>query len=135
MRHERPLIVLVNDDPVAVELLTDRFADAGYQTSGCLSSGEAPAIIRREQPDLVVLDLQMERPDAGVTLLELLRRVPATQAMPVIVCTADRWLLSHSAEQLHALGCAVVPKPFDLDALLATVRARLASSAAIRVGV
>ena len=61
--------------------------------------------------------------------------VPATQAIPVIFCTADHWLLTHSAEQLHALGCAVVPKPFDLDALLATVRAWLASSTAIAAGV
>ena len=135
MRHERPLIVLVDDDPAVVELLSDRFADTGYQTIGCLSTREAPSIIRREQPDLVVLDLQLERPDASVTLLELLRRDPATQALPVIVCTADGWLLTRSAEQLHALGCAVVPKPVDPDGLLATVRAWLASSAAIAVGV
>jgi CheY-like chemotaxis protein len=135
MRHEPPLIVLVDDDPAGVELLTEWFAGSGYQAIGCLSSSEAPTVIRREQPDLVVLHLHMGRPDASVTLLELLRRVPATQAIPVIVCTADHWMLTRSAEQLHALACAVVPKPFDLDGLLTTVRAWLASSAAIAVGV
>lgn len=41
IRHERPVIVLVDDDPAVVELLSDRFADAGCQTVGCLSSREA----------------------------------------------------------------------------------------------
>jgi hypothetical protein len=45
------------------------------------------------------------------------------------------WLLSHSAEQLQALGSAVVPKPFDLDGLLTSIRAWLAGSAAISVGI
>jgi hypothetical protein len=74
------------------------------------------------------------QPDSGVTLLELLRRVPATQTMPV-VCTADRWLLTRYKEQSHALGCAVVLKPFDLDVLLRTVQARITTAAVIDVGV
>jgi hypothetical protein len=45
------------------------------------------------------------------------------------------WLLSHSAEQLQTLGCTVVSKSSDLDGLLTSVRAWLAGSAAIAVGI
>jgi len=127
--------MVVDTDSLFVELLADLFAEAGYQMITCQHSGAAPTIIRREQPDLIVLDTWIEHPDSGLLLLELLRRVPATQAIPVLVCTADSWLLTQDAEHLRSLGCTVLPKPFDLDAFLTMVRARIAIGLASAVGV
>src|SRR5687767_666796 len=80
------------------------------------------------QPSLVLLDIHMQEPEQGMTLLNLLRLDPQTSAIPVIICSADTRLLTEKAEQLAAHGCLVLEKPFDLDELLAMVHSALAAS-------
>jgi transcriptional regulator with XRE-family HTH domain len=61
-----------------------------------------------------------------VTLLQRLKGDPATAQIPVLVCSADPRLLEALHAQLVAWDCAVLAKPFDLEAFLTTIQMCLA---------
>src|SRR5436190_15550602 len=75
MLKDRPVIAIVYDDVVYLELLCDFLADEGYATICCRYGHEAQRMIRAGRPDLVILDVRLEQPESGWIVLELLRRV------------------------------------------------------------
>lgn len=79
---------------------------------------EAPLeLLRREQPALVLLDLRLSHALDGFTLLELLRQDAVLGRVPVILCSADRPVLTQHAERFARLDATVLHKPFDLTTL------------------
>ena len=120
-----PVVVVVDSDPTFCRLLQEMLPEEGYQAVICASAAEAPITIQLQRPDLVILDVHVERRGAGLLLLAQLRQDPATASIPVLVCTADGALLRGEAERLRAPGLRVLAKPFDLDDLLTQVRALL----------
>ena len=120
----RPRRVLVVDDDEQLRyVLRETMTEDGYEVEAASNGREALTIIERWQPDLIVLDLMMPVMD-GETFRQEQRRLGLVERAPVIVLSAAREMLS-IAERVGA--AASVPKPFDLDDLLATV-SRLAAS-------
>ena len=119
------LIAVVDDDAPFLDLMDLLLRDEGYRTLLRQAGDGAYDLIQAAQPDLVILDLRLERPDGGLAVLAQLRRDPATRTIPIILCTADTWYLREQGDRLREQGYALVPKPFDLDALLVTVAAAL----------
>lgn len=118
-----PTITVIDDDDAFLTLMQDVFGGEGYDVVTGNLAGDARALIARVHPDVVMLDVRMETPDAGLTLLRDLRAEAATAQVPVLVCTADaRFLQLHEAE-LRALRAETIVKPFDLDDLLGVVAA------------
>ncbi len=117
-----PLIAVANDDTDFLTLMSDLLTDEGYRVSIHRVAKNAFAELKAAQPDLIVLDIHMETPEAGWTLLELLTLDPTLVATPVLVCSADVVALRAKAENLRAHGCDALEKPFDLDDLLGKVR-------------
>ena len=78
------------------------------------------------RPDLVILDIRVGHEESGWTILNLLTLDPATRPIPVIICSAAIDSLQEHEELLQKYDCEVLPKPFDLDALLDKVEAALA---------
>jgi DNA-binding response OmpR family regulator len=117
MAEAAPRILIVDDDPSIRELLTVALADEGYATRGAADGRAALATLDNWLADLVILDLMMPDLD-GRGFRAAQRGRPALAAVPVIVLSA-----AHDAhEQAITLeAAAVVPKPFDLDALLEVV--------------
>jgi DNA-binding response OmpR family regulator len=76
----------------------------------------------------VIYDLQMERRDAGIRVVQHMRRYAGTATTPVILYSADSTSLRQQAADLHDLYCTVFAKPFALDTLLATITALLGSA-------
>jgi CheY-like chemotaxis protein len=74
------LIAMVDDDPAVVQLVTTFLEAHGYHMISCYESAAALPLIHSAQPDLVLLDIQMEQWDAGLQLLAALRRNPASVA-------------------------------------------------------
>ncbi|HEY8597093.1 MAG TPA: response regulator [Thermomicrobiales bacterium] len=127
-------IAVINDDPVFLDLMAEILGDEGYQAT--LHHG-GPAVypaLKRDVPDLIVLDLRMRTPDDGWELLQVLRLDRALAAVPVIVCSGDVHFLREHADQLRAKGCDTLAKPFDLPELLAKVAAELAGRAGAQPG-
>ena len=120
-----PCIAVINDDPAIVDMLTGFLQDAGYETIDCLSGDGSYDLIRREQPALVIIDLQMEYSEAGLHVLQKLRADPTTAHIPVILCSADGRLLRERAAGIQALNGEMLEKPYDLEPLLARIHTLL----------
>ena len=114
-------IAVINDDQAIVDMLTDFLQDVGYETIECLAGDGSYDLIRREKPALVIIDLQMEHPEAGLHVLEELRADPTTAGIPVIICSADGRVLQEKAATIQALNGEVLEKPFHLDVLQAKI--------------
>lgn len=120
-----PLIAVVDDDPAYLKMMNELLRDEGYRTLIHREGTGAHAEIADAQPDLVILDIRMESPGAGWTVLDMLRLEPRTCDIPVVVCSADVSTLRDKEKMLSRQGCAVLEKPFDLDTLLRLVREKV----------
>ena len=120
----RATLALVNDDEDFLQLLTELLESEGYHATR--HTDEAAWLsLRQARPDLILLDFRPARRDATWALLEGLRGDPSLATVPIIVCSADHPFLHEREARLHALGCATITKPFDLDDLLALIAAAL----------
>ncbi len=118
-------VILIVDDEVGVrELLTDALGLAGYDTLEAKDGMSALTLIRKQKPDLLIIDINMPVMDG----LELLERVRAGKnQVPAIMLTArkDR---TDVARGLRLGADDYVTKPFGLEELLLRVRAILRRS-------
>jgi DNA-binding response OmpR family regulator len=80
-------VLVVDDDPKAVELLAAYLAEPGYTVLRAYGGSEGIAVARRERPDLLVLDLMMPEVN-GFDVVEALRSGAETAAIPIVVVTA-----------------------------------------------
>jgi two-component system, chemotaxis family, chemotaxis protein CheY len=114
---ERELIMLVDDDEAIRTALTELLESEGYRVVAAPDGREALACLsRRELPQVILLDLMMPGTDGWKFRAEQMVN-PALASIPVIVITAVA-----SADRTGNLGVAVLPKPLDTGALLATIR-------------
>jgi CheY-like chemotaxis protein len=117
MRQVR--VLAIEDDPEVRDVLRDLLASEGCSFTSMDAALGAAGQVRRMRPDVILLDLGLPyRP--GVWLLAELKADPSTASIPVIILSALTELLT--AEQ-RAMAAAVIPKPFDADALVDTIRA------------
>jgi CheY-like chemotaxis protein len=121
-------ILIVEDDPGVRSLMVALLGDAGYQTRTLAEGGQAYDVIRQERPDLVILDINLERPALGWTILDVLRLNRTTARIPVIICSADHPFLQRHTPDLLAVGCCILEKPFTIDQLLRLVQQGLAGT-------
>lgn len=119
----KPLIAVVNDDTIFLELMHDLLTQEGYRTAIWKEGDRAYEMIKEHRPLLVILDIRMEHPDTGWMVLELMRLDPQTARIPVIVCSADTQRIREKEAYLREKNCDVLEKPFLLDDLLAKVHA------------
>ncbi len=111
-------IAVANDDTVFLQLMQDLLSDEGYETTIMKISSEVFEKIKELQPNLVILDIWMQRADSGWEVLNLIRLDPATAEIPVIVCSTDVRDLEAKEVLLRSLNCDILPKPFNLELLL-----------------
>lgn len=122
MAKQHYVIVVADDDPLINALITTFLEDEGYHVLSCATGMNALQVASRVRPDLVITDLHMEVKDAGLQLLAQLRADPTTAGIGVIICSADYRVLHRGEDKLADLRVDVVPKPFSLDHLLATIQ-------------
>ena len=127
-------IVVVEDDAAFQDLLDTVLTAAGYTVFRWTQGAGAEAFIRTIQPDLVILDLWLEHPQAGSMVLGLLMVDPATRFIPVIICSAYRQLLGDQEAQLRTHGYIILDKPYQIETLVVQIRALLTGPPARAVG-
>ncbi len=117
------MIYIVEDDSSICELEQYALTSAGLEAQG-FENGEAFwAACRQQLPELVVLDLMLPGED-GLTILEKLRRDPATAALPVILVTArDREL--DVVKGLDKGADDYISKPFGVMEFTSRIKAAL----------
>ena len=116
----KPLVLIVDDEPDAVELLEFNLRKSGYDVSTAADGNEALDKARTLLPDLMVLDLMIPEVD-GMEVCKLMRRNPATTNIPVIMLTAK------AAEIDRVVGLELgaddyVTKPYSPRELLLRIR-------------
>ena len=110
-------ILLVDDDPGLLRLLSIRLRAEGYEIEAVESAAKALAALNRFRPDLVITDLRMDKMDGLGLLSELQTRSPGLR---VIIVTAHGTIPDAvTATQHGAFG--FLTKPIDKEELLALV--------------
>jgi PAS domain S-box-containing protein len=103
-----PLIMLIEDEDPAAELLTLHLKHANCQVVRAASAHEAEAILAVVHPDLIVLDLLLPKPD-GWNLLERIKSDPGTSDIPIVVVSIIA--TENRAEALRLGAAEVLQKP------------------------
>jgi DNA-binding response OmpR family regulator len=117
--------LLVDDDPLMVELASRVLRTAGHEVHGVLGAEIALRAMRNRKPSLVLLDARMPGMD-GFAMLEAVRADPEWSDIPVVMVTSLRTQADvMKAQQLGASGYVI--KPFDQKQLLQRVSACLKS--------
>jgi two-component system OmpR family response regulator len=118
--HTGPVLV-VDDDAVVRRVICRALEDEGLQVMAAANGRLAIEQANRNPPALVVLDMSL--PLLGGDAVAAALRARVGHALPILVITAD----GHPAEKARALGAfAYLPKPFEMDELLARVHEGLA---------
>ena len=114
-----------DDDPQLLRLVTRNLEFEGYEPIAAADGQEALEAIERRQPDLALLDIMMPKLD-GFAVCE---RVRSFSALPIIILTAR----GQDQDKIHGFDVGAddyLTKPFNVDELLARVRAVLRRSQA-----
>lgn len=115
-------VACIEADASLREMLALVLSDAGFETVQWPLAVGAQAFLRRDRPDVLLLEMRSDGGCAGVPVLEALRADPATAALPVIACSGDMPFLRMHDRTLRALNCTVLEKPFTERQLLGAVR-------------
>ena len=114
-------ILIVDDDPTIRSVLEALLEDEGFAPVTASNGQEAVRIARDDPPSLILMDLMMPVM-SGVDAVRQLKTDPETAGIPVIAMSAG-FILRESIEDL--LADSIIAKPFDLDALIASIHATL----------
>jgi phosphoenolpyruvate-protein phosphotransferase len=117
---DKPVILIVDDQPQNIELLEAYLVPDGYEIVKAANGEEALAKLSSNQIDLVLLDVIMP----GMDGIEVTRRIRQNNRIPIILVTASRE--TDDRKKGIEAGCDdFVSKPFDKKELLARVRSLL----------
>lgn len=121
MSHER--IVLIEDEADIQEVLEYNLTREGYRVLSSRNGDDGLGLVRRENPDLVLLDLMLPGLD-GIEVCRSLKSDSATSSIPIIMVTAK----GEESDIVLGLGVGAddyIAKPFSTKEMLARVKAVL----------
>jgi two-component system response regulator VicR len=125
MAEERKKILCIEDEPEMIDLIKLILERKGFEVLGAVGGKEGLEVIRREMPDLILLDLMMPEVD-GWEVFRQMRADEQLKDIPVIVVTAK----AQSIDKVLGLHIAkvddYVTKPFGPQELLKSVNKVLA---------
>ncbi len=125
----KPLVLVVEDEPSLVTMLRYNLEKQGYRVDEAGDGQEALTRIAEAPPDLVLLDWMLPVM-SGIEVCRQIRRGSATRDLPVIMVTA-RTEDQDAVRGLNTGADDYITKPFNMEALLARVRALLRRSAPV----
>ncbi|MGM0588899.1 MAG: hybrid sensor histidine kinase/response regulator [Bacteroidota bacterium] len=117
------LILIVDDTPQNVQVLSNLLHEAGYQVVAAFNGEDALEMVQDRNPDLILLDIMMPNMD-GFETCKALRDDPQTESIPVIFLSA----LSDVEDKVKGLelgGQDYITKPFQNKEVLARVETHL----------
>lgn len=114
------VILLVDDDALMRRSLAFHLEQAGYQVQTAANAEDALAMVNHSPPNLVLLDIGLP----GMDGLDALRQLKSQADLPVIFLTARRRELDEVVG-LELGADDYIPKPFDVDVVLAHIKAVL----------
>jgi DNA-binding response OmpR family regulator len=113
-------ILIVEDEDLIAQVLSIRLEGLGYKVVTASDGEEGLAAVKKEKPDLVILDIGLPRID-GNTLCELIKTGEATKAVRVIMLTGKR-LVGDMENAFSAGADFYVNKPYEWPRLLGHIQ-------------
>ena len=117
-----PVVLVVDDDRNIVDLLCRNLKSKGFSVVAAYDGAEAMAALRKQHPDLILLDLKMPVMD-GYQVIEKVKTNPTTKDIPIVVMTAHQ--IDRSRIDILGLANQRVDKPFSAEDLARKVEALL----------
>jgi DNA-binding response OmpR family regulator len=111
-------ILVVDDDEINLKMIESRLSKAGYDVVLARDGDIALQEVRKERPDLIILDVQMPRM-SGYTFMFEVNKIPGYKPVPIIVVTA------HEENQPifeHRGARGYLVKPVNFDELFNRIR-------------
>src|SRR6201995_2770113 len=127
----KPLVLVVEDEAPLLTILRYNLEKQGFRVEEAADGQEALTKIAENQPDLVLLDWMLPVM-SGIEVCRQIRRRATTRDLPVIMVTAR----TEDQDAVRALNTGAddyITKPFNLESLLARMRALLRRSNAMPV--
>lgn len=121
--HSPELILIVDDTPANLDIISDALSEAGFDVAIALSGEQALKQLKLYVPDLILLDVTMPGMD-GFEVCRLLKSEPTTQEIPVIFMTA----LADTPSKTKGFEVGAVDyitKPFQSAEVLARIKTHL----------
>jgi len=116
-------VLVVEDNAANMKLANFLLQSAGHTVLAAANAEAGLTIAREEQPDLILMDIQLPGMD-GLTATVQLKKDDATRAIPVIALTA--LAMKGDEERIRAAGCdGYIAKPMGYQEFLATIEAQL----------
>lgn len=132
-QHAAPRILVVDDVPDTLKLLTNWLEVHGYQTIEAVNGFQALQLAAEQHPDLILLDVMMPQID-GIETCRRLKTQPQTASVPVILVTAKD-PGDARADGIIAGAVDYITKPVNLQHLLARVEAVFAGESNTQIDV
>ena len=126
-------ILVVDDNEIILKTTSMKLQSAGYQVFTALDGAEGVAAVRKEKPDLVLLDIAFPPDVSGVSwdgfrIMEWLHRVDETKRIPIIIISGA--VEEKNKQRAVASGAvAFFPKPVNFNEMLKVIRATLETEA------
>jgi DNA-binding response OmpR family regulator len=115
-------IMVMNDTKEILELFHAILTEEGYEVFlGAFGANDLTEI-QRIKPDFVILDYAVHKEELGWQLLQKMKMTTDTANIPVLICSTDMKLAEERQAYLISKGIDVLPKPFDIDELVAAVK-------------
>jgi two-component system cell cycle response regulator DivK len=112
-------ILIVEDNPANMKLASLLLLKAAHTVLCAVDAETGLTLARAEQPDLILMDIQLPGMD-GLAATALLKKDPATAAIPVIALTA--MAMKEDQEKTKVAGCdAYIAKPLRYQELYAAI--------------
>ncbi len=129
-KSEKASVLVVDDNPLVVNVLKGLFASEDYQVFSCTNGAEAIEFLDKKNVDVIVCDVMMPKM-GGYELHESVRKSPEHSHIPFIFLTAlsDRKEVQRGRE---SGADDYFVKPFDPRELLATVKGKVVRSRQLR---
>lgn len=119
-------ILIIEDETLQLTATAKRLKAAGYEISAARDGTSAISTARKEQPDLILLDLGLPAGD-GFVVLQRLQMIIQTAMIPVIVLSA-RTPVGNKETVLKGGAVAYLQKPVDAAVLLKAIAEALGTS-------
>ena len=117
-------ILVVDDEPFFVEVLTSRLTSEGYEVCSARNGEEAILKARSEKPLLIIMDVMMPM-TSGFEAMQKIRQDPGTKNIPAIIFSGKAGMKDFFED---ISGVEFLHKPFDFKILIDRVEALIGSS-------
>ena len=129
MSEPKNKILVVDDEEIVLKTLSLKLQGAGYQVFTATDGAEAVAVARRENPDLILLDISFPPavdgvPWDGFRIMDWFRRLDSVKQIPIIIITGSEDPKTRE-QAARSKPVAFFHKPIDHDDLIKVIHSAL----------